>query len=279
MLKLSAVAICSLVVHLQSRRLHTSASVSNLSHRNHSTSILRTSQQRGVVQQLPAVLVEGVTTSRKGFEAQLNSHVCAVVECPKLSREASSDLSCNALSKQIVNSQVKGSIDVDSVLRRSALLVKLNDDVINIGHCFKRASRDITSFFYCAEVTFRASSTQDAIISVSKFVREQHHHLTLVHETLTSLLLTIHEPSVVTVASVDVSNVGCLRAIHLETLFNNHERVDKSVNSRLRKSSGLVGSLSIHVTDNCKLLGCYPGGNVASKCNKGTRSTSTSHPV
>ena len=93
-LNVSAVTVSSLVVHLQSWRLDTSLCVSNLSHWNHSaldvTEVEWTHSR--IVQDLPIVLMEGVTTTSERLKAKLYSHVSVVVKRTELRSQAASDL-------------------------------------------------------------------------------------------------------------------------------------------------------------------------------------------
>ena len=49
-----------------------------------------------IVQHLPVVLVEGVTTTSERLKAELDSHVSVVVERTELTSQSSSDLSSDS---------------------------------------------------------------------------------------------------------------------------------------------------------------------------------------
>ena len=243
-IQLTAVTVRRLVVHLQSRSLHTSAWVGDLSHRNHCTSVYATSEQSRVIQQFPAVLVEGVASASEGLEAQLHSHVGTVVECAKLSGETGSNLSSDTLSQQVIDSQVETSVQVHSVLCGSPLLIQFDDDVVNILHTLDGTTVYVTTSLNSREVTLCTSyATISNYLSAKasgEDVTKQQSHLTLIHEALTSLLFAVHEPSVVSVSEVNPADIGSLRTVDLETLFYNSKRVNQSIYSGLSKPSGLV---------------------------------------
>ena len=80
-------------------------------------------------------------------------------------------------------------------------------------------------------------------------LREQHHHLTLVHETLPRIHLTLHVPAVVTVADVDPADVRGLRTVDVVRLLGDQVRVRSLRNVRLEELARLIRSLSVDVTN------------------------------
>ena len=137
------------------------------------------------------------------------------------------------------------------------MLVQLQDDVINLCKRIERVSVSIayvdTSSFKGCDVTFRSSElpcTKVSSVSCWSLFSKQQGHFTLVHETLASFLLTVHEPSVIAVANVYVTDVSSLRAIYLVAILNDSVSVDVSLDFRLNECHWLISSLTVHVSNN-----------------------------
>ena len=84
---------------------------------------------------------------------------------------------------------------------------------------------------------------------------EEHHQLTLVFETLASLLLTVHEPSVIAVTQVHVTDVGSLRSVDLVAILHDHVWVSVADDTWIGETDRLVCALSVDVTDDDELSG------------------------
>ena len=132
-LHLAAVSVSLFVVHGQRRSVTTRTGVNDVRKRHHgSLQEVRGTQEGRIVQQLPVVLVEGVATTREALESKLDSHIRLVLEGSKLTRQTRRDTSSDTRGKHIVDSEVLLSVQVHSVLGRSALLVELEDEVVKL---------------------------------------------------------------------------------------------------------------------------------------------------
>ena len=179
------------------------------------------------------MLVEGVRATHKRREAKLH-HISSVSELTELRSNTSRDVSSRrrALSDQIVDGEVLQAVNVHSVLRHSTLLVEGSDDSIKLvkasdssGTYSTRVNYD-TTVLDGREVTFRTSDRAEASqTGIGNLFAQEHHHLTLVEEALTSVVLRLDEPAVVAVTQVDPADVGSLRTGNLVHFLKDLVRV------------------------------------------------------
>ena len=179
------------------------------------------------------MLVEGVATTHKRREAKLH-HISSVSELTELRSNTSGDVSSRRRTSgdQIVDGEVLQTVNVHSVLGHSTLLVEGSDDSIKLVKASDSSSGGCTRVNYYTtvldgrEVTFRTSDrAKSRQTGVRYLLTQQHHHLTLVEEALTSVVFRLDEPAVVAVAQVDPADVGSLRTRNLVNLFEDLVRV------------------------------------------------------
>ena len=172
---------------------------------------------------------------------------------------------CVAIPAASMSSMFKdvACVDVHGVLAGAPCLSSSKMIVIDVGEASTITEGTVSSDTpagHSLEVTLRTSdltsserSTSGSLAWDVSVLREQHHHLTLVHETLTSVHLALHVPAVVTVADVDPADVRGLRTIHFVGLLSDNERVGTLLDFRLVELSRLVRALSVDVTDDDEL--------------------------
>ena len=108
-----------------------------------------------------------------------------------------------------------------------------------------------TSSLYSREVTFRPSDESVTCGDVS-FLRVQQHHLSFVHEALTSIHLVLQIPHVLSVY-VQPAYVSSLRSSNLVHLLSDDVWVFTLYQTSLIECARLVSSLSVNVTNDCEL--------------------------